>query len=945
MLKRDLVISTMFFLSGATSLLYEVVWFKKLHLVFGVSIFAIGAVVAAFMLGLAIGSRWAASNRWIRRDPLIAYAWMEIGIALFALLFPMLVRYSEMSYLFLFRFLPNHFIIQSIVRFLCSFVILLPATFMMGVTLPALSQVVVDDPERMAGKVGWLYGINTLGGVAGIILTGFYTLEHFGIQGSIYLGLIGNLSIGICALGLTRHRSYRNWKQNNEKKEKDTTIKGVKETRTPLFTFAAITVMVTGLISMTSEIVWTRSLVFYIHNSTYAFSSVLVIYLFGIAIGAILGALLVRYSKNPLHLLIITLALICMVTLLSITIYRNLPLVVKFVLGSSRVLSNTYSATPDTPLGVVENWLTVLMVILVQVFAVLFLPTVLFGFIFPIALRLVRQGRDTTAGVVGKLYAANTIGSVVGTILGTFVLVTVFGTSRSLLLLAWFPVPLIIFSICKEIAGIKRKIMLLSIFFIVMIVGSIFSAPKDFYREMFEKRFGNVVWFSEGISETVAVCEPTVGIKWINFSDGRGASGSVSYKGGWLYAHVPILLHPNPRSALVICFGTGNTLGAASRHQLERLDCVELSSEVVKASHLFKETNHDVANNKNVSIIIEDGRNYLLATDKLYDIITEEPPLIHTSGVINLYTKEFYELCSRRMTKNGIMAVWLATWELQETELKMLVKAFVEVFPHTSLWDCIHTYEWLLIGSKERLKIDLDVLKQRMSEDKLAGDLKKIQDIESPANFLALYLKGRKFLVDFAGDVDPVIDDKTVVDYTTPRQARSNFGLGEGLSGGLFLVGVNDLGSVLKIKASIDEKSIKDFNKVYVFRESVIPHITAYGPYDPIEFQEELHKRVMNNETVCASLLLKEIMKLAQSLRNLGDVEKSLATLNQGLSMVPHEARATIYAALARIYIDTGKEVKASEMILKALEINPQHQWANQLKTNIIQKIRPDIIK
>lgn len=935
-MKRDLVISTLFFLSGATSLLYEVVWFKKLHLVFGVSIFAIGAVVTAFMLGLAIGSRWAASNRWIRKDPLIAYAWMEIGIALFALLFPMLLRFTEISYLFLFRFLTNNFLIQSIIRFLCSFIILLPATFMMGVTLPALSQVVADDPERRARKVGWLYGINTLGGVAGIILAGFYALEHLGVQGSIYLGIIGNLIIGIGALALSRHQSYTNWKQINEKKEKDTTIKAVEKTRTPLFTFAAIIVMVTGLISMTSEIIWTRSLVFYIHNSTYAFSSVLVIYLSGIAIGAMLGALLVRYSKNPLHLLIITLAMICMATLFSIIIYRNLPLVVKFLLGNSRVLPNTYSATPDNPLGIVENWLTALMVILAQVSVVLFFPTVLFGFIFPITLQLVRQSEDTTAGVVGRLYAANTIGCVVGTILGTFVLVTVFGTGMSLLLLAWFPVPLIIFSIGKDFAGIKRKIILLSIFFIVMIIGSIFSAPRNFYREMFEKRFGNVVWFSEGISETVAVCEPTTGVKWLTFSDGRGASGSVSYKGGWLYAHIPLLLHPNPNSALVICFGTGNTLGAASRHQLERLDCVELSSEVVKASHLFKETNHDVANNKNVNIIIEDGRNYLLATDKLYDVITEEPPLIHTSGVINLYTKEFYELCSRRMTENGIMAVWLATWELQETELKMLVKAFVEVFPHTSLWDCIHSNEWLLIGSKERLKINLDVLKQRMSEDKLAGDLKKIQDIESPANFLALYLKGHKFLIDFAGDVDPVVDDKTVVDYTTPRQARSNYGLGEGLTGGLFLVGVNDIGSVLRIKASINEKSIKDFNKVYVFRESVIPHITSYGSYDPIEFKEKLHRRVMNNETVCASLLLKEIMKLAKSLHYLGDTEKSLATLNQGLSMVPQKARASIYAALARIYLDNGDKVKATEMIQKALEINPQHQWANQLKTNII---------
>jgi hypothetical protein len=360
---------------------------------------------------------------------------------------------------------------------------------------------------------------------------------------------------------------------------------------------------------------------------------------------------------------------------------------------------------------------------------------------------------------------------------------------------------------------------------------------------------------------------------------------------------------------------------------------------------MFKETNHDVANNDNVNIIIEDGRNHLLATDSRYDIITEEPPLIHTSGVINLYTKEFYNLCSDRLTENGIMAVWIATWELQETELKMLVKSFVDVFPYSSLWDCIHTNEWLLIGSKEPIQVELDKLKKRMSREKLAQDLKKIQDIETPADFLALYMKGREFLIDFVGDVAPVTDDKTVVDYTTPRQARANFGLGEGLTGGLFLVGVDNLGSALKVKTAIDEKGIKEFNNVYVFRESVLPLISSYGSYDVTEFREQLWERVVKNETVCTSLILKEIMKLAQDFRDLGNIEKSIVTLNRGLTMIPREATPTLYAALARIYLDTNKNEKASEMILRALEINPQHPWAYELKVEVLSKIESDIIE
>src|SRR5690606_4688454 len=197
-------------------------------------------------------------------------------------------------------------------------------------------------------------------------------------------------------------------------------------------------------------------------------------------------------------------------------------------------------------------------------------------------------------------------------------------------------------------------------------------------------------------------------------------------KGGWLYAHLPLLLHPDPKSALVICFGTGNTLGAASRHALDRLDGVELSSEVVKASKYFRDTNHDVANNPGVNLIVEDGRNYLLGTRRRYDVITAEPPMIHTAGVVNLYSRDFYRLCSERLTDNGIMAVWLATWEIENPELRMLVRAFADVFPHASVWDSKHLGEWILIGSRSPIAVDLDALAARMSRPGLSTDLERI---------------------------------------------------------------------------------------------------------------------------------------------------------------------------------------------------------------------------
>jgi spermidine synthase len=456
------------------------------------------------------------------------------------------------------------------------------------------------------------------------------------------------------------------------------------------------------------------------------------------------------------------------------------------------------------------------------------------------------------------------------------------------------------------------------------LLGSVLAAPEGFYRDLFEERFGKVHWFSEGVSETVAICEHPNGHKWIQYSDGRGASGTDSFAGGWLYAHLPLLLHPDPRAAVVICFGTGNTLGAASLHDLEVLEGVELSSEVVKASHYFKQSNHDVANNHNVNIIIEDGRNYLLATEKRYDLISEEPPMVHTAGVVNLYSQDFYELCSDRLTDDGIMAVWLATWEIEGPEMEMLIQAFVQAFPYASLWDSKHPREWLLVGSKKPLEIDLDVLERRMSRGPIARDLDRI-GITSSADLLALYLKGRDFLAEFAGTADPVIDDKTVVDYRIPRYARANFGLGERVTSGLKLSGVGEHGFR-------SETRLRDFNSVYAFRESVEPLIVSYGAHDPQSFLESVRQKQLEHAYEDSLIILDEIRTVARDVGSTGAQLESLEILENGLRLVPPEASEPLLMEMAALYTSMGRseESRGTLETLTAIDA-AQRQRANQV--------------
>jgi len=892
--------------------MYEIAWFRRLQLVFGVSSFAVGAVVCSFMIGLAAGSRWAGSTKAPSAHPLKAYAVIEVLIALYALCFPLLVVLMERLYSSVFGLLEGHFLILSLLRFVLSLLVLLPATFCMGATLPILARSVSPDHDRASRQVGWLYAANTFGGVVGTLVAGFFTLEHLGIAKTVYLAACINLLIAAAALSL----AYRALKFTQGKAQMSRKPVLGFSGSSPL-RFACFIVGSVGLVSMALEVVWTRALVFYIHNSTYAFSAILAVYLLGIAVGAAVGAKL-SSGRNPLISLNVVLVAMCFSTLLAIAVYRQLPELATAFL--SEPLDPTLAGLPGESPWIVRSWMEALVVIFAQVGAVLFLPSFLFGATFPLALRIAHEGMQDTAATVGTLYAVNTSASVVGTVLGSFVLVPLFGTRLALVMLSWLVLPVAVVAVFQSARSLRVRLSVVGSTVISLVIVTLLAAPAGFYRKMFEDRFGRVLWFSEGISETVAICRHEDGSDWIQYSDGRGASGTTSFKGGWLYAHLPLLLHENPQSALVICFGTGNTLGAANLHRLDRLTGVELSTEVVKASHFFKETNHDVANAEGVNIAIGDGRNFLLGTDECFDIITEEPPLVHTAGVVNLYTKDFYELCAKRLTEDGIMAVWLATWEMEEQEVQMLVRAFFEAFPHVSAWDSMHLGEWILVGSKQPIRIDVESLRARISTPQLAGDLQKI-GIDEPEDILALYLKGRDFLAKFSNGVPPVTDDRSVVDYTIPRRARANFGLGEFLSGGLSVSGVGPSGLVSELR-------VREFDSIYTSRDSVKPLLTGMPPAELSELLRRVGERQVEAEIASGKKITWNILATALDLFKLKETQRAHEVLDWGVRTFGGKPSADLLVMGAALYRQAGDLQKGRELLLQALELDPTNAQA-----------------
>ena len=899
-------LGALFFVSGALGLLYEIVWFRRLHLALGVSTFAVGAVVSAFMLGLAAGSRWASSSRWVHRSPLKAYAVLEGGTALFALLFPMLAAGLEALYPILYPVLEGHAVALWLARFALALSILLPPTFLMGASLPAVAEAAAVSPEGLPRRVAWLYSLNTAGGVGGTLGAGFFLIERLGILRSLLTGAVGSALVATAALALARHPSYRRQAeplQETAPRQERTDHEGGRS----IMTLATTAALLAGAVSLASEVLWTRALAFYVHNSTYAFSAIVAVYLLGIAAGAALATRCVRAADDASRALAAALLLSSASLLGAVAVYRHLPELARLLAGGQHLVPGL-SGPNDSSALLVWSWSAALLIIFGQVAAVLFLPALIMGAVFPLAFGLAEARGRVTAQRVGRLYAVNAIGGVAGALLGTFALVPLLGTRGALLLLAWLPAPVALWAL-REAGGAGRfRALPAGLLLAALAAGSRVAAPPGFYRELFEKRFGRVVWFAEGISDTVAVCDHPDGSRWIQFSDGRGASGTWSYQGGWLYAHLPLLLHPHPRAAAVICFGTGNTLGAASLHPLERLDGIELSAEVVRAAPLFARTNHDVAGSGRARIVIDDGRSFLLATGRRYDVITEEPPLVHTAGVVNLYSRDFYELCSRRLADDGVMAVWLATWELETTELRMLVRAFVDVFPYASVWDCTHPAEWLLIGSRKPLRLDLDVLAARMADPEIARDLARIDPelggIRIPADLLSLHLMRREAMVEFAGAVAPVTDDRPVVDFTTPRHARANFGLGEWVTGGLTASGVGEHGL-------LSELSLREFDRIYAFREPVGDIIARYGDRDPERFAREVREKMRARESKAGRLMLGAARRLAADLRASGQPARSLETLERALALVPRDASGPLHLMRAQLFREMGRPEEA----------------------------------
>ncbi|HSD50045.1 MAG TPA: fused MFS/spermidine synthase [Candidatus Methylomirabilis sp.] len=767
-----------FFLSGATGLIYEVLWTRLLGLVFGHTVFAITTVLSAFMAGLGLGSYLFGRIADRHAHPLWLYGLLEAGIGVYALLTPILFSKAEDIYIPLYRSLELSFFALNLAQFLLIFVILLVPTTLMGGTLPVLSRFFVHEIAALGGQVGRLYAFNTFGAALGTYLAGFHLLPTLGIQLSLLLAAILNIGIAALAIVFDRHLSRlgslppRGVSPGPVPRLSDSAASNYPtDAGTQLAVWLAVIGLgISGAASMMYEVAWTRALALIIGSSTYAFSTMLVTFLTGLALGSYLFSRVAgRLRINPF--LFGGLQLGIGLTALAVTPFLDrLPEVFLWAFQLSQ--------SPGFMKGLQFTISALAM----------FLPTFLMGATFPCVAQIASQEIERVGHDVGRIYFVNTGGAIAGTVLAGFLLIPTWGLQTTLKLAVSLNLclALALFITSTEVLRWRRGVATL-VPLVAMVV--LFLSPAWDTKAMssgvaiygqgylaLQEKLGlrqamdsgnQLVYYKDGISTTVSLHRQG-DLLSLRVNGKTDASNGGDMRTQLMLGHLPLSYRPHARRVLVIGMGSGVTAGAVALHPVKQVDLIEIEPAVVEAAGFFAKENRDVLKNPRVRVRIADGRNFLLASEGGYDVIISQPSNPWIRGIGNLFSQEFYELAAKRLVPKGIVCQWLELYGLFPEDVKMVVKTFRSVFPHTVIWNTIRG-DLLLIGGKEPLTLDNAILHSKYdSIPGLREDMGRL-GYPSPLAILADFLLDEEATVRFSQHALLNTDDLPLLEFSAPN--------------------------------------------------------------------------------------------------------------------------------------------------------------------------------
>ncbi|PYL82011.1 MAG: spermidine synthase [Verrucomicrobia bacterium] len=765
---RVAILAGILFLSGIGSLIFETLWLRLSGLSFGNSVWAAALILSSFMAGLALGNAIAASSRFRRWRPLHLYAVLELAVAFFGctIVFglPLLGELMRPVWQMLWNYQPT----LIGLRFVLSFLILLIPTTAMGLTLPVL----VEDPilrrANFGRAIGFLYGSNTLGAVAGAVVGEAYFIEAFGLHGT---GLAAGLASCIAA-AIALLVSKRDGDTAALIPERAVPLRLDVSYRPPwrlLFVSFG-----TGAIVLCLEVVWFRFLRLYVPSSSTAFAVMLAVVLAGIGLGSIVAGAIHRRSARLNQLLPVLLLLAAIATLSSYLFFPG--------------------EVVQTRAGVFDvSWQQIGFLSIALIFPVAFLS----GILFPSIVACVQASVEDRMNSTGITTLFNTTGAAAGPLLASFMLLPSIGYQWSLILCA-AGYALLAILVCEHSTwSLRRPIGLVTtgLCAALILFFAIFPhhraemhfahASRPYETDDQGRLFAHVVKKVEGASDTLQLLrrdlfgEPYY-YRLLTNAFSMSATNPRSQRYMRLFAYLPLAFRPESEDVLLICYGCGVTADAFLRGlHVKRMDVVEISKEVLQLADFYSGINYsNPLRDPRVTTFIQDGRFFLQASPRQYDIISGEPPPPKVAGAVNLYTEEFFSLMNSRLKQGGIVTFWLPINQLKVEEAKAILRAFHNVFANASLW-ASGDQEWIMMGIKgPGRKVEEEELRQLWSNPDTGADLRGI-GVEVPQQLGALFVMDGEEIDRITQGVAPLTDiyPKRLTDEPWDDEANHRFAL------------------------------------------------------------------------------------------------------------------------------------------------------------------------
>ena len=745
-----------------------------LGLVFGVTTLAIGLVLAAFMGGLALGSAIAARFTARIARPVRAYALIEIAIGVYALAVPLFFRLIDRVYAAAWPHFHQGVYGFAFARFALAGIVLLIPTALMGATLPVLAGALAGHRRERGTSITTLYAFNLAGAIAGTIAAGFFLLPTFGVRATISIAAATNVLIGVAAFLIDAKVDATD---TNLDPVGDEVISAPASAVAGGATFWLTCAIISGFVTISMQIVWSRLLAMIIGSSTYAFSIVLALFLAGLA----LGAYLVSASRNrdPRSL--------------RSTVFGLEILTAAALFIGLRVTSAVPALLVSAGLRLgVNSWTGLLSLQIAAAALLILVPATFMGMVMPLVL-----AQTGSARLVGKSYALNTIGAIAGALVTAFVLVP--GTNTRFTIFCAASLSLVVAGIAYQarreradlavvrslsIGGAVVAIILMFIFWPALNLNALSSGAYDSFVRLLAKSRGDVpdddrdggpenhqlLMFSEGRTATVSVRRDW-GITSVAINGRTNASDGDDMPTQILLGELGVLAAPRLEHALVVGFATGVTPGAVLQSPMQSIACVEIEPAAVASSSFFNHVNNRPLSDPRLHLITDDARNYLRVNPERYDLIVSEPSHPWVPGVANLFTREFFALGRERLRDDGVFVQWLQIYQLSTESLRSVLATFHEVFPHVAVFrmqGAAKGKDLILLGS--RAPITLDQINRRFSDQRISAELGRA-GIKSPDDLRAWFVCDESRLGPAVATAIINTDDNMHVETVAPREA------------------------------------------------------------------------------------------------------------------------------------------------------------------------------